>query len=420
MKRALLTLSGLQQAAICPGSAVLPRIGSTSSKADMGSALHEFNAIRGEHGKRAANEQADEIADRWSLEGKERAVFFARARSLDLGIPDGALFEVPLCLRADGTVEPTTGGRGEYMAPEDAIVAGTLDILFATPEPIQDETWCPRDSVLWTPDLKTGDESFVAPIARNWQARVSALLGARWTGADAVVPAIVFPGANGGAWDVPKDGDRYVPLRKKELAQIEADVRRLHGTVAEQAERVADGKLPRLVTGTHCTYCPARAGCPALTSETRALVAGTSGLTVGPLTREQATKAAGMLGPARAAVKAMEEALRAHVEAFGPVELPDGKAYGPQPSEETTYHIRETYQAMIDEFEPIVGMEKADEMASKAFTATKSGIYDAIAEAHEFAGIKRQKKDAFERIVSAPGVVTKEPSVRWGAYYPKG
>lgn len=419
MRRAILTLSGLQQAAICPGSAVLPRIGSTSAKADIGSALHEYNAARGEQGKQAADEQADDIADRWNLEGKDRATFFARARALDLGIPDGALYEVPLCLRADGTVEPVTGGRGEYMAPEDAIVAGTLDILFATPEPIQDATWCPRDSLLWTPDLKTGDEAHVAPIARNWQARVSALLGARWTGAEAVVPAIVFPSANGGAWDVPTTNNRPIPLRRKDLERVDADLRQLHATVAEQAERVTAGKLPRLVTGSHCTYCPARSGCPAHVSEARALIVGNSGLAAGPLTREQAVKAAGLLGPARAAVKALEEALRAHVEAFGEVELPDGKVYGPTPTEETTYHTRETYQAMIDEFEPIVGAELAAKIADNAFTATKAGIYDAIAEAHDVAGIKRQKKNAFERIVSAPGVVTKRPTVRWGAHHPK-
>jgi hypothetical protein len=419
MRRAILTLSGLQQASICPGSAVLPRIGSTSVKADIGSALHEFNAVRGEHGKRAAREQADEIADRWNLHGKNRAMFLARAYGLDLGIPEGALYEVPLCLRADGTVEPVEGQRGVYMAPDDTIVAGTLDILFATPEPIQDATWCPRDSMLWAGDLKTGDETHVAPIARNWQARVSALLGARWTGAEAVVPAIVFPSANGGAWDVPMANGEPVALRRKELAQIDADLRALHATVMEQVERVAEGKTPRLVTGSHCTYCPARAGCPAHVAEARALIVGDSGLVAGPLTPEQATKAAGLLGPARAAVDALEDALRAHVEAFGPVALPGGKVYGPTATEKTTFDVQATYQALIDEFEPIVGAELAAKIANNAFAVTKNGIYDAITEAHETAGISRQKKNAFERVTSQPGVATKSPGVRWGVHYPK-
>jgi len=420
MKRAILTLSGLQQAAICPGSAVLPTIGSTSTKADIGSALHEYNAIKGEQGKHAADEQAAAIADRRNLEDKDRAVFLSRARSLDLGIPEDALYEVPLCLREDGTVEPVAGGQGVYMAPDDAIVAGTLDIMFATPDPIQDGTWCPRDSVLWTPDLKTGGEAYVAPIARNWQARVSALLGARWTGAEAVVPAIVFPSANGGAWDIPMEQGRPIPLREKDLVKIDADLRALHARVTEQAERIADGKLPKLVTGAHCTYCRARAGCPAHVSETRALIIGEAGLVAGALTPEQAVKAAGLLGPARAAIKSVEDALRAHVEAFGPVALPDGKVYGPTPAEETTYHTTETYRAMVAEFEPIVGAELAEKITVNAFKATKSGIYDAIATAHDEAGIKRQKKNAFDRIVSTPGVVTTSQTVRWGAHYPKG
>lgn len=420
MKRAILTLSGLQQAAICPGSAVLPRIGSTSVKADIGSALHEVNATRGEHGKQMASGQCDTIADRWNLEGKDRAIFFARARSLDLGIPEGALFEVPLCLRADGSVEPVTGGQGAYNVPDDCIVAGTIDILFADPDPIQDGLWCPRGSVLWAADLKTGDDAHVAPIARNWQARASALLGARWTGAEAVVPAIVFPNANGSSWDVPTEQGKPTPLRAKDLATIDADLRELHATVMAQAERVDAGKLPKLVTGTHCTYCRARAGCPAHVSETRALIAGSSGLTSGPLTREQAIQAAGLLGPARAALKSVEDALRAHVEAFGAVPLPDGKVFGPTSTEESTYHPQEALQAMIDEFEPLVGEDKAREYATNALTVNKAGIYDAIDEVHTFAGVKRQKKNAFERIASTPGVVTKEPTIRWSAHYPKG
>jgi hypothetical protein len=419
MKRAVLTLSGLQQASICPGSAVLPRIGSTSVKADIGSALHEYNAVRGEHGKHTADERANDIADRWNLEGKDRASFFGRARSLDLGIPDGALFEVPLCLRADGTVEPVQGGQGSYLVPDDAIVAGTLDIMFATPEPIQDGTWCPRGSVLWAADLKTGSDSFVAPIARNWQARVSALLAASYTGAEAVVPAIVFPSPDGGAWDVPMHHGVTTPLRSPELAQIDHELRALHATVMEQGQRVDAGKLPKLVTGAHCTYCAARAGCPAHVAETRALISGGAGLTSGPLTPEQATKAAGLLPAARAAIKSMEEALRAHVEAYGPITLPDGKEYGPHSAETVEYHSAALHQAMVDEFEPLVGDELAHKIAQNAFTATQGSIYDAIGEVHQIAGVKRQKKGAFERITATPGVATKLPVIRFGTYYPK-
>jgi hypothetical protein len=118
-------------------------------------------------------------------------------------------------------------------------------------------------------------------------------------------------------------------------------------------------------------------------------------------------------------VDALEDALRAHVEAFGPVALPGGKVYGPTATEKTTFDVQATYQALIDEFEPIVGAELAAKIANNAFAVTKNGIYDAITEAHETAGISRQKKNAFERVTSQPGVATKSPGVRWGVHYPK-
>lgn len=419
MKRAILTLSGLQLAATCPGAAVLPRIGSTGTKADIGSALHEYNATKGEHGKHAADAQADGIAERWGLEGKDRASFFARARTLDLQIPEGALFEQPLCLLEDGSVVPTEGARGEYHVPDGAIVAGTVDVLFATPEQIQDAQWCPRESVLWAADLKTGDDAFVPPIARNWQARVSALLGARWTGAEAVVPAIVFPSAGGGTWDVPTMHGRPVPLLQTDLDAIERDLRKLHTTVLVQAERLAEGKTPKLVTGTHCTYCPARAGCPAHVAEARALVAGETGLTIGPLTHEQAVKAVGLLGPARKALESMEQAVKAHVEAFGPIQLADGRVYGPHETTEQEFDPLATYNAVVAELTPAVGIEDAKQLAANILRVTKGAIYDVITEAHERVGIRRQKKQAFDRVAATHGVSTMRPAVRWAAQYPK-
>lgn len=399
---------------------MLPRFGSTGAKADMGSALHEYHAVRGEQGRLAADEQADEIADRWGLAGKERAVFFARARALDLQIPEGAVFELPLCLRADGTVEPVTGGRGSYDAPEDAIVAGTLDMMFSTPEPLEGGRWCSSDAVLWTPDLKTGSDAHVAPIARNWQARVSALLGMRWTDAEAVVPAIVFPGPDGGSWDVPMRHGRPVPLLPDEVDQIERDVRELHATVTEQADRVAAGKLPRLVTGAHCTYCAARPGCPAHVAEARALAVGDVHLAPGPLTAEQAQRGAGLLGPVKAATKALEGALRTHVGEHGPIQLPDGRVYGPQSGDEVMLNTRAAYAALRAEIDPLVGENEGARLADQAFATTRDSLYGAIREAHTKAGIKRQMGKALDRILATEGVIAgRKPTEWWSVHYPK-
>lgn len=420
--RARLTLSGLQHAATCIGSVALPRFGSESSPATMGNALHEANARR--DGGTPSWELLTEIADKWELEGKERAVFFARARSLDLQIPETAIYEVPLCLRADGTVEPVEGGRGSYEVPDDAIVAGTLDILFTTigtrPVPFVDGRWAESGSVLWTPDLKTGKAENVAPIRKNWQARASALLGAKWTGASAVVPAIVFTGPEGGAWDCHHENGEVGPLRPEELEQIETDLRALAASAEEQAQRVEAGKLPKLVTGTHCTYCPARSGCPAHVAEARALATGETGLIPGPLTREQAIRGAGMLGPIKAATKALDEALKVYVETNGPLPLPDGRVFGPQTVPDTTYAVRALYGALVAELTPVVGQEEAERFADLAFSATREGIYNALRAAHENAGIKRQLKKAFDRVIAVEGVAETKTTQRWSAHYPKG
>lgn len=398
-RRAVLTLSGLQHADLCPGSVALPRFGRKSAPADRGTALHEYNALLGKEGRLAADEAADGIAERLGLEGKDRAIFYARARALDLQIPEEALYEVPLCLRADGTVEPAEGGQGSYHVPEDAIVAGTLDIVFATPAPIVDGR-CPADSVLWTPDLKTGSDGNVAPIARNMQARAAALLGARYWGAEMVVPAIVYPFAGGGRWDVPMRGNTPVPLDARELALIEEELRDLAARAAEQVRRVEAGKLPVLNTGAHCTYCAARSGCPAHVAEVRALVTGQAGLAAGPLTPAQAERAAGLLGPARAALDAMSEALKVYVREHGPIPLPGGKVYGPRAEERQDYDTRGLYQALRADLDPLVGEAEGARLADGVFKASKDAVYDAIGEAHAAAGLKRQKGAAFDRITT--------------------
>lgn len=417
MKRALLTGSGLQLAATCPGSAVLPRFGSTSAKADIGSALHEVNALRGE----GQPPDLSAIADKWNLEGRERAVFFARARALDLQIPDGAVYEVPLCLRTDGTVEPVEGGRGSYLVPDDAIVALTIDVLAADPTPLQEGRWCAPRSVLWAVDLKTGDDAYVPPIARNWQARVSALLGARWTGASFVVPGILYPSEGGGRWDCHTNAAGEVaPLRPEEIDQIETDLRALAARVSEQEERVKAGRLPMLVSGAHCQYCPARPGCPRHVSEVRALVTSDSDLTAAPLTREQAVRLAGLLGPARDVLDSARDALKAHVKEHGPITLPDGKVWGPVQGREMVFTTQPTFDALVNELRGLVGEEEAARLANEAAKFSRDAVYEAIRAAHTTAGIKKQLKAAFERITAQEGVCRYEPTEKWTAHYPKG
>jgi hypothetical protein len=70
------------------------------------------------------------------------------------------------------------------------------------------------------------------------------------------------------------------------------------------------------------------------------------------------------------------------------------------PGEKLEYHVRPLFQALVAELAPVVGQARAEELADLAFGATKDGIYAAIRTAHEEAGLKKQMKRAYERIVS--------------------
>jgi hypothetical protein len=379
--------------------------------------LHEVSALRGE----GQEPDLDAIANKWNLEGKDRSIFFARARTLDLQIPAGAVYEVPLCMRGDGTVERIEGGRGEYLVPEDALVALTIDVLAADPTPLRDGRWCDHRSVLWATDLKTGSDAYVPPIARNWQARVSALLGARWTGASYVVPGILYPSAGGGTWDCHTDasGD-VVPLRPEEIDQIEEDLRSLAKRVQEQEERVKAGQLPVLVSGAHCQYCPARPGCPRHVSEVRGLVTGSADLAAVPLTREQAIHLAELLGPAREVLDSARDALKTYVAEHGPIPLLGGKVWGPVEGREMVFDTQATFDASVAELAPLVGETEAARLMNLAAKFTRDAVYGAIRTAHDAAGIKGQLKKAFERITAEEGVCRYEPTEKWTAHYPKG
>ena len=76
-------LSGLQQASLLPGFGGPSHALVRRAKSRYRLALHEYNATQGEYGEQVADERADDIADRWGLDGKDRAVFFGRARSMD-------------------------------------------------------------------------------------------------------------------------------------------------------------------------------------------------------------------------------------------------------------------------------------------------------------------------------------------------
>lgn len=376
----------------CTGSAVLPRIESVSDAANEGSAIHESLAVRATHGLEASLVQWPDIAARWGLDERETGIVGARLRSFIWCPPNGALVEVGLAMLTDGSVARVEGGRGEYPAlPPGTLLPGQADVVWSEPEPLDlsdpARPRCPKGSLLVVGDYKTGDAANVTGADRNEQLLSLGLLWARFTGAEAVRVAAIFPGPEKGTWDTTS------VLRAAAFDRIEARIRARHARIEVQREAFARGEHIELVEGPHCTYCPAEAACPAKTARLRALVAdGDAPFAAGPLSPELARNAAVILPMLGQLEKKMRAALQAHAKSFGPIDLGNGNVWGPivETKEEIDYAA--AYDVLRDELGP--------ERVQAAAKITKSAIDDAIGALHEERGIKKQKSAAMRRVLA--------------------
>ncbi len=369
---ALVTLSGLQRASVCSAAPTLPHFGHLNKTAALGNAMHEMieRRIIGEE------KSPELVANGWELEGIERGRFFHLVRTFDPKIPAGTLAEVALGLFEDGTVRPVEGGQGKYLHAPGLILAGTIDAMWSSPHGLDGET-CADSDELWIVDWKTGDEGNVAPPAKNWQLRAAAVLAAKWTGAKRVVPAICFVEPGEGRWDI------GAVIGPEELLAIESTLRDILADVATQERR--------FVTGPQCEYCPGRPGCPAHIAEAKALVTSSPETLGLSLTAEDARRIAGLLPGAAKVLELAKQALRLYVTEHGPLELADGKVYGPQTARRDTYATRISYEALAREI--------GDEAADVAFRTSKGAMYDAVGAAHDAAGVKRKKGAAMAKIM---------------------
>lgn len=454
--RPLTTLSSLQLAAICPGSAALPKRRWHSARADLGSALHEVQEVRA----LGRAPDVDAIAHRWGLDVDGAEEFTALAETFRPAIPAHSLAEVALGYFEDGSVHRIVGGRGTYVGADGLLLAGTLDVMWAEPRPfgIGIGVECHEGSVLHVCDYKLTDYS--APTNRNWQLRAGALLAARWTGARRVVPAICVMTPGEGSWDIAAelgpdeldeieselnailracadarevlDVDREMPGREREVAvpvpgdggarlrdvvvpaegrsQVPHDRRgeiAPHVLLQHRAPRPA-AAARHLVVGDHCAHCNARWTCPAAVGETRALVA--AGAVPEALTRAEAARLADLIPAAKRVLETAEAALRAHVAANGPAQLASGKVYGPRESTTETWDAAETFVAVTD----LVNDPDSD-APWLAMRTNKTAVGEALAEA----GVAQDRVDEVRACVVAAGGVARTKGERWGVYWPE-
>lgn len=414
---------------------MLPAVEHRGEAADVGSAVHDWIHTAIVEGTREANANRSAIADAWELTEAGRVRFHRIVDALgECPAPSVAQAEIPLALLEDGAVVPIEGGHGSYPEIPGLVLPGTVDAVWCERDgqPVEFEIVdgklrCPKDAVLWVVDWKTGQDEYVTPIRYNWQLRGAAILAARYFGAASVIVAIGFCDEWGLRWEVRTDAwNRVLPMSLRELHETERDAREIIARIAKQ-----DPAKPEVVRSEHCRFCDARIACPAFVAAPRAMVTAVPDPTAGPLTRERATELLPLWMQTKRAVEDAEVPLKDHAREHGPIPLPGGKVWGSKETVTAVIDTRKAFPIVLAALSTITHNEdKADELAHRAFRATKAALRDVLGEAideenerRKEAGERRLKKgetlDALFNALLEAGAMTETPGEEFAAYWPE-
>lgn len=380
--RLLPSASKLQLAFTCIGSAVLPGDGHLSDEAEDGQRLHEVlrKAI-------VTGEMPTDKADRdWVdvvLEVAGDMLFGARG--------EVALAVEPRLLVARELGENI--GRA-YDGVEADEFYGTADFVSVSA------------GHALVVDLKTGRE---APDPEsNWQLKVLALAVDQLHGAGVVHVALLHAPRGARPWW------RKARFEAFDLAEASQSLMALRARIAEARGAYENGELPRLNSGKHCTYCPAKRSCPArveivkrMAGEPEELVRDTKKLvraeTVS-LARARRALFADML-------KELDAALYAWAEHEGPIpDLSDPtKVWGPHDVEHEEIDAKAVHMALTAKF----GASVANE--AMTFKTSKTAIADTV-KGLTPRGKKQAAADAFLDELRAGGIITTKTVREFGTY----
>ncbi|MFA5053781.1 MAG: DUF2800 domain-containing protein [Parcubacteria group bacterium] len=400
--------SGLPILAKCLGPAVFRTVEHLSAPADSGSAIHKHMEHRALHGYEKAMQMLEQTVSDYDLNEVERDIAMARCRHFNFQPPEGSIAEIALAWNTSIDDEPdvvcVSGGQGRYETRWRVGAPGTIDLLFAEPEPIfwrGDRPRCPSNSTLWVCDYKTGSETWVDPVERNWQLKSAAVKAAQWTGAETVVPAIIYVGRGEGIWDVVE-----TPWDEERLREVREQVFELHAKICS-----ATPETVKLVEGYHCQWCPAITSCPVKIHSVQTLL-GMSMDEIEPgISTEMAIQMANTLPIIRSMVGKSESALKAWVREHGPIPVGNGRYWGPR---------QKRTETMLPSVAIPILQKALGSYMNAAITISKSGLNKAIDAYQEASGLRKgaraaAMRDILVRVGKEGGLVSK-PREEWCFY----
>ncbi len=311
-----LTASRLALASKCPGSFAFPHDSEApeGGPASKGTAIHAFlEALL-----------VDGSFDPERVEDPEaRAVCEGLNPSDVVGVSGAALgdFHVEVALSYDpvsGEAHVLGGDHHrDYSAAPAGFVCGTADVVALWDEGGDGQE---RNGRILVTDWKTGSRAAVAPANENLQLAFLALAARKALGreGDSVAAQLAFVDANGGI-----SASRH-EFTDEELASAEEKILGILRSV-EESRAGKHPEAPRLVTGSHCRFCPAIARCPAIAGAAQALLDEKDG----ELTPSSSAAAWERLQAVEAAAKKARTALSSFVASErceGSVVLPGGSS----------------------------------------------------------------------------------------------
>lgn len=273
------TASALARAFGCPGSFALARAEMESEWATLGHEEHE------------------KLSDPDNLDEKLSAL-----------IPPDSMAEVKLAydvaLRTGRIIGQGSDRNYGTLAPFE--IAGSCD-------------WLGRvDNCAVIVDWKTGWNE-VEPASSNAQLWFYALAAARALGCDEAIVRIVYTRIG--------RVDEYT-IDEIEMAGFANRMEAMFGEVARQQKK----DIPDTREGSWCKYCPSKVVCPTKVGMIRQFAAtGDDLVQIGraPLTQQEAAEAYRKLVNVDGLVREAKQRLDKWVEENGPIDLGQGRAYGP-------------------------------------------------------------------------------------------
>lgn len=337
--------SYIYRAMHCPASCALPQVGITSDDAARGTALHRFL------------ERVPQIGVEDAL-AEVPPQFLADAEAIQLdGLPLGPSYvreaTYQYDLESGHAVFLGSGlGRGSYSISRRHVF-GTIDVV--GPTSVEDYKF-------------EGLESHTEPAQSNPQLLFAALCKSRFEGGRLVDGALYHIKPDGSWWREPAQFDAL------DLDVFEAALRKCIHNVREAEAVVAAGQTPDVQRGNWCRYCGAASSCPAVTGLVRAMAAEpqlTADQIRAALTPATAAKAYARLAEVKQAINAVSQALYMYASEQ-PIELGDGKVYGPRESKRDAIDARKARFLLAEKF----GVDVAENACT--FETSKTAISKAV------------------------------------------